>query len=207
MPLEDYLPSIDDRRYDDIVNEIRTRIARYTPEWKPVWTDVNDSDPGITMVQVFAWLSEMLIYRMGKVPDLNYIKFLQLLGIELSPAESARAEITFPVLPSYSQSSLIIPMRSQVSAESSEDQSLIVFETERSLVALRAAMDGVQVFDGYAYTDVSLENEEATQGFQQFGPLAKTDSALLLGFDDSDLAGGLSDRLIDGGTGFRKQSL
>ena len=186
MPLEDYLPSIDDRRYDDIVNEIRTRIARYTPEWKPVWTDVNDSDPGITMVQVFAWLSEMLIYRMGKVPDLNYIKFLQLLGIELSPAESARAEITFPVLPSYSQSSLIIPMRSQVSAESSEDQSLIVFETERSLVALRAAMDGVQVFDGYAYTDVSLENEEATQGFQPFGPLAKTDSALLLGFDDSD---------------------
>ena len=68
MPLEDYLPQIDDRSYDDIIAEVRTRIARYTPEWTPVWTDVNDSDPGITLAQVFAWLSDMLLYRMGKVP-------------------------------------------------------------------------------------------------------------------------------------------
>ena len=97
MPLDDYLPQIDDRRYDDIIAEVRTRIARYTPEWTPVWTDVNDSDPGITLAQVFAWLTEMLIYRMGKVPELNYLKFLQLLGIELRTAEPARTEITFPV--------------------------------------------------------------------------------------------------------------
>ena len=92
-------PQIDDRRYDSLLAEVRTRIARYTPEWTPVWTDVNDSDPGITMVQVFAWLAEMLTYRMSKVPELNYIKFLQLLGIELNPAEPAQAEITFPVKP------------------------------------------------------------------------------------------------------------
>ena len=60
MPLTDYLPSIDDRQYDDIVTEIRTRIARYAPEWRPgdsAWTDVNDNDPGITIAQVFAWLA------------------------------------------------------------------------------------------------------------------------------------------------------
>ena len=79
MPLEDHLPQIDDRRYDDIVAEVRTRIARYTPEWQPVWTDLNDSDPGITIVQVFAWLSEMLMYRMAQVPKLNYLKFLELI--------------------------------------------------------------------------------------------------------------------------------
>jgi hypothetical protein len=97
MPLEDYLPQIDDRRYDDIVAEIRTRIARYAPEWRPgesAWTDVNDNDPGITLAQVFAWLAEMLLYRMNKVPLLNYIKFLQLIGIELQPAEPAQAEST-----------------------------------------------------------------------------------------------------------------
>ena len=52
--------NIDDRSYDSLLAEVRTRIARYTPEWTPVWTDVNDNDPGITMVQVFAWLAEML---------------------------------------------------------------------------------------------------------------------------------------------------
>src|SRR6267142_6560718 len=96
MPLENAVPRIDDRNYDSLIAEVRTRIARYTPEWTPVWTDVNDSDPGITMVQVFAWLAEILTYRMNKVPELNYIKFLQLLGIELNPAEAAQAEVSFP---------------------------------------------------------------------------------------------------------------
>ena len=76
MPLEDHLPQIDDRRFDDIVAEVRTRIARYAPEWRPgksAWTDLNDNDPGITLAQVFAWLAEMLLYRMNKVPQLNYI--------------------------------------------------------------------------------------------------------------------------------------
>ena len=83
MPLENALPRIDDRNYDSLIAEVRTRIARYTPEWTPVWTDVNDNDPGITLAQVFAWLTEMLAYRMNLVPELNYIKFLQLIGIEL----------------------------------------------------------------------------------------------------------------------------
>jgi hypothetical protein len=68
MPLDDSLPQIDDRRYDDIAAEIRTRIARYAPEWRPgesAWMDVNDNDPGITLAQTFAWLAEMLLYRMN----------------------------------------------------------------------------------------------------------------------------------------------
>ena len=103
MPLNQAIPTIDDRDFDSLLAEVRTRIARYTPEWTPVWTDVNDNDPGITMVQVFAWLAEILTYRMSKVPELNYIKFLQLLGIELSAAEPANAEVTFPVKSSFSR--------------------------------------------------------------------------------------------------------
>jgi predicted phage baseplate assembly protein len=182
MPLEDYIPQIDDRRYDDILAEVRTRIARYTPEWAPVWTDVNDSDPGITMVQVFAWLSEILLYRMARVPELNYLKFLQLLGIELQPAEPALTEITFPVKDTHPQPYLIVPGRTQVSAESPDGGPPIVFETERALIALTPRLASVQAFDGYAYTNVTRENEEATQGFQPFGPLAHDESALLLGF-------------------------
>ena len=182
MPLEDSIPPIDDRRYDDIVAEIRTRIARYTPEWAPVWSDVNDSDPGITMVQVFAWLAEMLLYRMANVPVLNYIKFLQLLGIELDPAQPALAEITFPVDSKHTEPVVIVPERTQVSAAAAGPS--LVFETERSLFALRAQLANVLAFDGYAFTDVSQENAAIAQDFQPFGPLATADSALLLGFAD-----------------------
>jgi hypothetical protein len=97
MPLSDSLPKLDDRTSKTILDEMIARIPRYAPEWKPVWTDLNDSDPGVTMLQVFSWLAEQLGYRMNRVPELNYIKFLQLLGIELRPAEPAYAEITFPV--------------------------------------------------------------------------------------------------------------
>ena len=116
MPLEDAEPVIDDRRFDDIVEEIKTRIARYTPEWQPVWNDYNDSDPGITLAQLFAWLSEMLIYRMGKVPELNYLKFLELIGIELRAAQPARVDVTFPVNDTATVPYVDVPPRTQVSA-------------------------------------------------------------------------------------------
>ena len=151
MPLNNAIPQIDDRRYDSLLAEVRTRIARYTPEWTPVWTDVNDSDPGITMVQVFAWLAEILTYRMSKVPELNYVKFLQLLGIELNPAEPAQAEITFPVKPDHPEPFVIVPARTQVTAEAPDGGPPLVFETERALTALTASLASVQAFDGYTY--------------------------------------------------------
>lgn len=187
MPLETHIPQIDDRRYDDIMTEVRTRIARYTPEWTPVWTDLNDNDPGITITQVMAWLSEMLMHRMAQVPPLNYLKFLQLIGMELNPAEPAQAEITFPlkntsVVPTF----VIIPERTQVSAEASDDGSPIVFETTRALVAVRATLDAIQAFDGFSFTDLSTENIDGRQGFLPLGALAGDDSALMLGFSDAD---------------------
>ncbi len=182
MPLDDHIPKIDDRRYEDIIAEVRTRIARYTPEWTPVWTDVNDSDPGITLAQVFAWQADMLLYRMGKVPELNYLKFLQLLGIELKPAEPALSEITFTVKEDHPKPHVIVPDRAQLSAESPDGGPPLIFETERALIALKAKLASVQAFDGYTFTDLSLENDEAETPFQPFGPTAGDGAAVYLGF-------------------------
>src|SRR5215470_13510915 len=82
---------LDDRRFEDLVAEAKRRIPGYTPEW----TDLNDSDPGMTLVQLFAWLAEMMLWRLNRVPDKNFIKFLGLVGIDLKPAVPARAELTF----------------------------------------------------------------------------------------------------------------
>src|ERR1044072_1690902 len=150
MPLETLFPAIDDRRFDDIVAEARTRIARYTPEW----TDVNDNDPGVAMLQVFAWLSEMLIYRLGKVPELTYLKFLELLGIELNAAEPAVTELTFPMLDTFPDPFVIVPLRTQISAESPGGGPPIIFETDRALYALKARLAVVQSFHGYLFSEI-----------------------------------------------------
>jgi predicted phage baseplate assembly protein len=125
VPLQDLVPTIDNRRYQDIVAEARTRIPRYTPEW----TDLNDNDPGIALVELFAWMSDLLLYRLGKVPELNQLKFLELIGIELLPAEPAFTEVTFPVLPTTTEPYVIVPMNTPVSAEAPGDDRPIVFET------------------------------------------------------------------------------
>ena len=87
------LPDIqlDDRSYTDLVNELRRRIPAYTPEW----TDYNDSDPGIALIELFSWLADILIYRINQVPDKAYVKFLQMIGIQLDLPAAAQAYLTF----------------------------------------------------------------------------------------------------------------
>lgn len=181
MPLADLVPVIDDRTYADLVAEARTRIPRYTPEW----TDLNESDPGIALVELFAWMTELLIFRLGKVPQLNYLKFLELIGFELTPARSATAEITFPVQPTFSQPYVIVPLGTQVTTAEPDAQGPIVFETDRALIALTAQLDAVQVFEQPTYRDVTAANTARKAGFDAFGPRAAPGSALLVGFNST----------------------
>jgi predicted phage baseplate assembly protein len=184
MPLKDAIPVLDDRRYDDIVAEIRTRIPRYTPEWKPQWSDLNDSDPGIILAQTFAWLSDMLLFRMDQVPELQYLKFLELIGIELLPAQPATAEITFTVDDGVNVPTVSVPPRTQVSA-ASDDGPPIVFETERALTALTAQLLAVQAYEGATYEDETSRNAKPSstaEGFFPFGREPREDAALVLGF-------------------------
>jgi len=181
MPLSAEYPVIDDRRHADLVAEARTRIPRYVPEW----TDVNDNEPGMAVVQVLAWLGELLIHRLGQVPKLNYLKFLELVGIELEPAQPARVEIVFPVLATFTEPTVIVPLHTQVAAEIPGVDTPIVFETERALIALTARLDAVQLDSGFTFSDVSSTNEDAETGFATFGATARIGASLLLGFDST----------------------
>jgi len=68
------IPDLDDKTFEELVEEARTRIPLYAPGW----TDHNLSDPGITLIDLFAWLAEMQIYSLNLLPDKNYLKFLKL---------------------------------------------------------------------------------------------------------------------------------
>ena len=183
MPLTDRIPQLDDRRFGDIAEEMRTRIARYAPEWKPeaVWSDFNVTDPGIILAHTFAWLGEMMLYRMNNVPELNYVKFLELLGIELREAQPASVEVTLPVAQTWTQPVVEVPAHTQVSA-ALDGQPPVVFETERPLRALTAMIKSIQVIDAGGAIDRTDANEQAKAIFLPFGELAAADTALVLGF-------------------------
>jgi predicted phage baseplate assembly protein len=134
MPLP--APNLDDLRFQrDLVDEARRRIIRYCPDW----TDYNLSDPGITLIELFAWMTEMLVYRLNRVPEKNYIKFLEMMGFQLQPASSARAELTFylsapfPVAPE-SDTAALVPRGLEVSTRSTEGETEVTFTTDERLV-------------------------------------------------------------------------
>jgi predicted phage baseplate assembly protein len=171
-------PNLDTRRQADIVAEARALIPRYTPEW----TDLNDSDPGLTLVQLYAWMTEMTLYRLNQVPELTYIKFLELLDVRLLPAEPARAELTFTLVDPPVAPIVDVPVGTRVAAAGGDGRPPVVFETDRALQALGARLAAVLSYDGFSYTQLTSTNETGDRGFEPFGPQAREGSALCLGF-------------------------
>ena len=84
-------PNLDDRTFQDLVDEAKRLVQQRCPEW----TDHNVSDPGVTLIEAFAQMVDQLIYRLNRVPDRNYVKFLELIGVELRPPAAARGRVTF----------------------------------------------------------------------------------------------------------------
>lgn len=85
------LPNLDDQRYIDIVEAAKRRIPVIFPEW----TDLNEHDPGITIVELFAWLKEMQQYYLNRISDRTRENMLHLLGIERLPAAPSKAVVRF----------------------------------------------------------------------------------------------------------------
>jgi uncharacterized phage protein gp47/JayE len=169
-------PNLDDRQFADIVAEAKTLIPRYAPEW----TNFNESDPGITLVELFAWMTEIVTYRLNQVPDLNYIKFLQLIGIELKAAQPAHVDVTF-TLSRPDVISVTVPNGTQVAATGDSGQA-VIFELDEALVAIGAILAAVQTFDGFGYATQFNKNATLNQWFYPFGQNPRSGNAVLLGF-------------------------
>jgi predicted phage baseplate assembly protein len=176
VPLE--APKLDTRTYADLVREARLRIPRYAPEW----TDVNDSDPGMTLVQLFAWLTETMLVEMNRIPDRNYIKFLQLLNLELKPAQPATAYLTFTPDPAASVATIAVPAGAQFIAQVPEATQPIIFETSAGVSLVRTPLQVVRVFDGVGYSERTQQNQRINEPYRPLGWVPQPGSALYLGF-------------------------
>ncbi|MEL6165268.1 MAG: putative baseplate assembly protein, partial [Cyanobacteria bacterium J06628_3] len=122
-------PNLDDRKFKDLVEECILRIPRYCPEW----TNHNPGDPGITLIELFAWLTDQMLLRFNQVPLLNYITFLELLGIRLQPPTPARCELTF-YLSKEQPKPVIIPSDTEVATVRTENDEAVIFATNDELV-------------------------------------------------------------------------
>ena len=83
MPIPHF--NLDDRNFEDLVAELLSRIPGHTPEW----TNPRVGDPGRTLIELFAWLADTLLYRANLIPERQRLVFLRLLNIPMRPAVSA----------------------------------------------------------------------------------------------------------------------
>jgi predicted phage baseplate assembly protein len=123
-------PNLDDRSFDDIVEE----AIRLIPQYCPDWTNFNKADPGITLVELFAWMTEMVIFRLNRVPDNNYLAFLNMMGIRLRPPQPARTIVQLKI--SDKTDMVVVGVGICVVIKLEGDTPALVFETEWDLVGL-----------------------------------------------------------------------
>jgi predicted phage baseplate assembly protein len=181
-------PNLDDLRFQkDLVDEARTRIIHYCPEW----TEYNLSDPGITLIELFAWMTELMVYRLNQVPEKNYIKFLELLGLKKRPASSARTDLTFWLsvgLPTGPEddTTVLIPAGLQVRADSADEE--ILFSTDRDLKIVPPLLAQIRKESDVSKNFLPRMGLEIFYPFDQ--PRPRQGNTFYIGFDPAnDLTG------------------
>lgn len=191
--------------FQDIVDQARKSIQLYCPEW----TDYNLSDPGITLIELFAYMTSQLNYRLNRVPSRNYLKFLDMVGVKPRPPHPASTVLTFklaaplPLLRAdgaldESVPPIHIPANTtQVATRrsTSEDEEIIFITTQERWIRPPlftnlhrdfAGIDKDQQFEHNYLTTAPTERGPLyvvqTDGFQPFQPTPQEDDTFYLGF-------------------------
>ncbi len=173
MPLP--LPILDTRTFDQLVDEGHSII----PGSAPGWTDFNWHDPGITLIDLFAWLVEQESYRLDRVTEAAYRSFLRLVGVRPSPPQVAETVVRFSLAGPGPAAGVVLPAGVQVG---SLDGS-VVFQTTEALGVSPARLMAVLCGPATAPVDRSTENQGLRTGYFPLGPHPRPGDALYLGFD------------------------
>ena len=149
MTLSASHPPIDPRRARDFLIEMIRRIPDRFKAWKSVAEVSGDdeqilrvaddkSDFGMALLKLAAHMGETLTGQINRVPEKNFLAFLDFLGIDRKPPQPARAPLTF-VLSDKAPTDRLVPGGTQVGAAKRED---VVFETDLDLIVTRATLAG-----------------------------------------------------------------
>lgn len=163
------LPKINDRLLKQIFDESKELIPNLVPEW----TDHNVHDPGITFIELFAWLIEMQENSLDRLTEKSELKFLKLLNVKIDEPKRAITDITFTGI----EQQFVIPEGTCISAEEQP------FETVESILAIDSNIQNVVVNNGKRFFDYTANNTLEGSVFPAFGYELNMGSALYLGFD------------------------
>ncbi len=172
-------PNLDDRRFQDLVDDAKRRIATLCPEW----TDHNVSDPGVTLIETFAWMVDQLAYRLNRVPDRLYVKFLELIGVTLFPPVAARADVTFR-LTAPQENTIMIPARTELATSRTDVAEPIGFTTTAPLEIVPCAVLKLAASIGGEVRHHS-DTLGGNTGFACFSATPRPGDALLVGLSEA----------------------
>ena len=171
-------PNLDDRRFQDLVDDAKRLVQRRCPEW----TDHNVSDPGVTLIETFAYMTDQLMYRLNRVPDRNYIKFLELIGVRLFPPTPATTKVTF-WLSAPQQEPVVVPAGVEVATPQTEAVgAAVAFTTTDELNIVPCEL----AYIGSIPTGGTWRNHTDTLklgSFSSFSPQPVPDEVLLIGLN------------------------
>ncbi|MER6519158.1 MULTISPECIES: putative baseplate assembly protein [unclassified Streptomyces] len=133
-------PNLDDRRFQQFVDDAKRYIQQRAPEW----TDHNVSDPGVTLVETVAHMADQIVYRLNRVPEKNHLAFLDLVGITLFPPSAARTDVTF-WLSAPQEDVILVQAGAEVATLRTEREDAVVFATERDLAVVPCSLSHLVV--------------------------------------------------------------
>ena len=176
--------TLDDRRFQDLVNEARLKIAQVCPEW----TEHNVSDPGITLIELFAWMTDMVVYRLNRIPDKLHVALLELLGILAESPTPARTDVRFRLTAPAAEPVVIPAGETEVATLRVAGEETVVFQTSEDFTIPAVRPNAYAIERGGQVKDVGVAGGIAKpKGPDQvpFGAPPKVGDALYLGFDQS----------------------
>jgi hypothetical protein len=180
-------PKIDSRDAGRIAEQTVELLKHYVPEWKE-FNPATNKPEGVSsaLIHIFARFSEIIIQRLNKAPEKNFMAFLDMLGASLLSPQPARAPLTF-TLSAGSAEEGRAPAGTQVAAAPAEgEKEPVVFETERELVVTSAQLKSVWVNepgqDKYADQSCIVTSESST-GVSVFKGTENVEHMLYIGHD------------------------
>lgn len=182
-------PNLDDRRFQDLVDDAKRLVALRCPEW----SDHNVSDPGVTLIETFAFMTDELFYRLNRVPDKLYIAFLDLIGTTLYPPAAATTDVVL-WLSAPRTETVVVPDRTEIGTPRTEQTESIVFQTtaELSIPPRELAVIGSRSGDAEPYVRGATLGEDT---LDTFAAKPKIGDEFLLGLDDQAAGLAISLRL------------
>ena len=175
------VPNLDDRRFQDLVDDAKRLVQQKCPEW----TDHNVSDPGVTLIETFAWMTDQVLYRLNRVPERNYVKFLELIGVRLFPPTAARAAITFWLAGPQTATVHIRP-GTQVATRRSDTDEAIAFTTIGDLPIVPSRLSRIaSSLGGEKEVRDHTEALDAKTSFFCFDKVPKPNDVLLIGLSEA----------------------